>query len=338
MNPLHKSMPIIASNRERSPRAKFAGHEPKARRPVKGGAARCRSANLANGLEVSALGLGCMGMSFGYGPPQRQAGDDRAHPRGRRTRRHILRHRRGLRAVHQRGARRRGACAVPRPGGDRHQVRLRHRSEGQSGRASTAGPSTSGGGRGIAEAAEDRPHRSLLPAPRRSRRADRRRGRRGEGPDPRKARSSTSACPRRASQTIRRAHAVQPVTAVQSEYSLWWREPGSGGPADAARSSGSASCPSARSGKGFLTGKIDENTTFDSTDFRNTVPALHARGAQGESGAGRSARRDRRDARRRRRRRSRSPGCWRRSRGSCRSPAPRKLHVWRKTSAPSPSY
>ena len=75
-----------------------------------------------------------------------------------------------------------------------------------------------------------------------------------------------------AAQTIRRAHAVQPVAAVQSEYSLWWREARGGGAADAARSWASASSPTARSGKGFLTGKIDETTTLDSSDFRNTIP------------------------------------------------------------------
>ena len=73
-------------------------------------------------------------------------------------------------------------------------------------------------------------------------------------------------------QTIRRAHAVQPVTALQSEYSLWWREPEAEVLADAARSSASASCPSARWARASSPGKIDENTTFDGTDFRNTVP------------------------------------------------------------------
>ena len=72
-------------------------------------------------------------------------------------------------------------------------------------------------------------------------------------------------------QTIRRAHAVQPITALQSEYSLWWREP----EADvlpALEELGIGFVPFSPLGKGFLTGKIDEKTTFDSTDFRNVVP------------------------------------------------------------------
>jgi len=72
-------------------------------------------------------------------------------------------------------------------------------------------------------------------------------------------------------QTIRRAHAVQPVTALQSEYSLWWREP----EADVLpvlEELRIGFVPFSPLGKGFLTGKIDENTTFDSSDFRNAVP------------------------------------------------------------------
>jgi aryl-alcohol dehydrogenase-like predicted oxidoreductase len=72
-------------------------------------------------------------------------------------------------------------------------------------------------------------------------------------------------------QTIRRAHAVQPVTAVQSEYSLWWREPEKE-VLPALEELGIGFVPFSPLGKGFLTGKIDENTTFDSTDFRNVVP------------------------------------------------------------------
>jgi aryl-alcohol dehydrogenase-like predicted oxidoreductase len=72
-------------------------------------------------------------------------------------------------------------------------------------------------------------------------------------------------------QTIRRAHAVQPVAALQSEYSLWWREPEEE-ILPTLEELGIGFVPFSPLGKGFLTGKIDENTTFDSSDFRNTVP------------------------------------------------------------------
>jgi len=72
-------------------------------------------------------------------------------------------------------------------------------------------------------------------------------------------------------QTIRRAHAVQPVTALQSEYSLWWREP-EAEVIPTLEELGIGLVPFSPLGKGFLTGKIDENTKFDSSDFRNIVP------------------------------------------------------------------
>jgi aryl-alcohol dehydrogenase-like predicted oxidoreductase len=72
-------------------------------------------------------------------------------------------------------------------------------------------------------------------------------------------------------QTIRRAHRVQPVTAVQSEYSLWWRRPEEE-LLPALEELGIGFVPYSPLGRGFLTGKIDENTKFDSTDFRNLVP------------------------------------------------------------------
>jgi aryl-alcohol dehydrogenase-like predicted oxidoreductase len=72
-------------------------------------------------------------------------------------------------------------------------------------------------------------------------------------------------------QTIRRAHAVQPVTALQSEYSLWWREP-ENAILPTLEELGIGFVPFSPLGKGFLTGKIDETTTFESGDFRNTVP------------------------------------------------------------------
>ncbi len=74
-------------------------------------------------------------------------------------------------------------------------------------------------------------------------------------------------------QTIRRAHAVQPVAALQSEYSLWWREP-EAEIIPTLEELGIGFVPFSPLGKGFLTGKIDENTAFDSTDFRNVVPCF----------------------------------------------------------------
>src|ERR1700729_1112266 len=71
--------------------------------------------------------------------------------------------------------------------------------------------------------------------------------------------------------TIRRAHAVQPVTALQSEYSLWWREP-EAEVIPTLEELGIGLVAYSPLGKGFLTGKIDEKTTFDSNDFRSTLP------------------------------------------------------------------
>jgi aryl-alcohol dehydrogenase-like predicted oxidoreductase len=82
--------------------------------------------------------------------------------------------------------------------------------------------------------------------------------------------------------TIRRAHAVQPVTALQSEYSLFWREP-EAEIIPTLEELGIGFVPFSPLGRGYLTGKIDENTTFDSSDFRNTVPRFspEARKANG---------------------------------------------------------
>jgi aryl-alcohol dehydrogenase-like predicted oxidoreductase len=72
-------------------------------------------------------------------------------------------------------------------------------------------------------------------------------------------------------ETIRRAHAVQPVTAIQNEYSLWWRKP-EHDVLPLLEELGIGFVPFSPLGRGFLTGKMNENTTFDSTDFRNTLP------------------------------------------------------------------
>jgi aryl-alcohol dehydrogenase-like predicted oxidoreductase len=77
-----------------------------------------------------------------------------------------------------------------------------------------------------------------------------------------------------AAKTIRRAHAVQPVTAVQSEYSLWYRNPEKE-VLPTLEELGIGFVPYSPLGKGFLTGKINENTSFDSTDFRNQLPRFN---------------------------------------------------------------
>jgi aryl-alcohol dehydrogenase-like predicted oxidoreductase len=76
-------------------------------------------------------------------------------------------------------------------------------------------------------------------------------------------------------QTIRRAHAVQPVAALQSEYSLWWREP-EAQVIPTLEELGIGFVPFSPLGKGFLTGKISADTQFDKTDFRNIVPRFTA--------------------------------------------------------------
>lgn len=76
-------------------------------------------------------------------------------------------------------------------------------------------------------------------------------------------------------QVIRRAHAVQPVTALQSEYSLWWREPEEV-ILPTLKELGIGFVPFSPLGKGYLTGKIDESTSFTANDFRNTVPRFSA--------------------------------------------------------------
>ena len=107
--------------------------------------------------------------------------------------------------------------------------------------------------------------------------------------------------------TIRRAHAVQPVTALQSEYSLWWREP-EAEVLPTLEELGIGFVPFSPLGKGFLTGAISQNTKFDSNDFRNIVPRFTPEARQANQAVvdlltsiGKQ--------KARRRRRSRLPGC-----------------------------
>jgi aryl-alcohol dehydrogenase-like predicted oxidoreductase len=134
-----------------------------------------------------------------------------------------------------------------------------------------------------------------------------------------------------AAQTIRRAHAVQPVTAVQSEYSLWWRRPEEE-VLPTLEELGIGFVPYSPLGKGFLTGKIDENTTFsEGNDIRNTIPRFTPEARKANQpwlifspGSQPGSRRPPL--------RSRSRGCLRKSRGSCRSQARRSWSAWRRTS------
>ena len=121
-------------------------------------------------------------------------------------------------------------------------------------------------------------------------------------------------------QTIRRAHAVQPVTALQSEYSLWWREPEARGAADARRARHRLRAVQPARARASSPGKIDENTTFDSADFRNIVPRFTPEARKANQALVDLLRKSASGSRRRPRR-SRSRGCSRRSRGSCPSPA-----------------
>jgi aryl-alcohol dehydrogenase-like predicted oxidoreductase len=132
-------------------------------------------------------------------------------------------------------------------------------------------------------------------------------------------------------QTIRRAHAIQPVTALQSEYSLWTRTPEKE-VIPALEELGIGLVPYSPLGKGFLTGKIDENATFDSSDFRSTLPrftpeALKANQALIELLGSIAERKKATPAR--------IALAWllAQNRGSYRSPAPRSCIGWRKTSA-----
>ena len=136
-------------------------------------------------------------------------------------------------------------------------------------------------------------------------------------------------------QTIRRANAVLPVTALQSEYSLWWREPEAEVIPTLAEL-GIGFVPFSPLGKGFLTGKISEDTKFDKSDFRNIVPRFTPENRKANQALvdllTNVAERKKRPLLR-----SRLPGYWRRSPGSFRSPARPSCSAWKKTLVPSTS-
>ena len=221
-------------------------------------------------LEVSALGLGCMGLSFGYGPAVDKQEGISLHPVGGRTRRHILRHRRGLWAFTNEELVGEALAPFRDRRGDRDEVRV-HVRRRTAARGLDSRPAH------IREVAEASLKRLKVDA------IDLFYQHRVDPDVPiedvagtvkdliQEGKVKHFGLSEAGVQTIRRAHAVQPVTALQSEYSLWWREP-EAEVLPTLEELGIGFVPFSPLGKGFLTGKIDENTTFDSSDFRNIVP------------------------------------------------------------------
>jgi aldo/keto reductase family protein len=134
-----------------------------------------------------------------------------------------------------------------------------------------------------------------------------------------------------AGQTIRRAHAVQPVTALQSEYSLWWREP-EREILPTLEELGLEFVPFSPLGKGFLTGAIDENTTFASNDFRNSVRRFNPEARKANQQLVDVLGSDCRPEEGHPGRRLRSHGCSPRSLGLSPFPAQRSSIGWKRTS------
>ena len=223
-----------------------------------------------NGLEVSAIGLGCMGMSFAYGPPQdrnqmiallRAAVErgvnffDTAEAYGPFVNEELL-----------------GEALAPFRGQVKIATKFGFRFDAAGGQTGTdSGPAHI---KEVAEASLKRlkietidllyQHRVDPQVPIEEV-AGAVKDLIGEGKVKHFGLSEAGV------NTIRRAHAVQPVTALQSEYSLWWRKPEEE-VIPTLKELGIGLVPFSPLGKGFLTGKIDETTTFEKTDFRNIVP------------------------------------------------------------------
>jgi aryl-alcohol dehydrogenase-like predicted oxidoreductase len=229
-----------------------------------------------SGLEVSAIGLGCMGMSFSYGPPKD-------------TREMISL----IRAAVERGITffdtaevygpfaneelvGEALASFPRPCGDRHQVRVRPQSGFRSPRHEGL-PGLNSRPEHIKQAAGGSLKRLKVNV------IDLLYQHRVDPNVPiedvagavkdliQEGKVKHFGLSEAGVQTIRRAHAVQPLTALQSEYSLWTRTPEKE-VIPALEELGIGFVPYSPLGKGFLTGKIDENAKFDSSDFRSTLP------------------------------------------------------------------
>ena len=188
------------------------------------------------------------------------------------------------------------------------------------------------GGRGFAQASAGRGHRPVLPAPARPERAHGRCGWRGQGPDP--GRQGQALWAFRGQRRPNPPRPCGPACHRPAKRILdLVDEPSKSAILPTCEELGIGLVPYSPLGRGYLTGKIDENTTFDSTDIRSRNPALYAGSDQSQPGGDRSAGEDRRSKRAPPRRRSRWPGCWRKNPGSCPSRARASWSAWMRTSA-----
>ena len=222
-------------------------------------------------LDVGRIGLGVHGhVRRVHRRGHRRRRVDPHDPPRARPRRHAHRHRRDLRPVHQRGARRPGHQGPPRRRRARDEVRprlARRRRRREPRQQPGEHPHR---GRGLAAAARHRPHRPVLPAPRRPEHADRghrrrarRARRRGQDPPHRSLRGRARHDPPRPRRP--------PVTALQSEYSLWTRDP-EPKVLPVLRELGIGFVPYSPLGRGFLTGEIRSTDDFADDDSRKTNP------------------------------------------------------------------
>ena len=292
---------------------------------------------LGNTLEVSAIGLGCMGMSQSYGPPPGDRQEMIAlHSHGRRARRHLLRHRPGLRPVHERGAGGRGAGARPRSGRDRHQVRLRRSAPTGEHAGLNSRPEHI---RQMIEGSLTRLGTDVIDLYYQHR------------VDPDVPIEEVAGAVKDLIEEgkvkhfglseARRRRSAAPTRCSRSRPSRASTRCGGGDPEEEVLPTleelGIGFVPFSPLGKGFLTGTIDETRDVRQQRHPQHHPALHAGGAARRTRPWSICSAASPSGRTRRPPRSRSPGCWPRSRGSCRSPARRSWSAWRRTSAPLPS-
>ena len=286
-------------------------------------------------LEVSALGLGCMGMSFGYGPAvEKQEGISR-DPGGRRPRRHLLRHRRGLRPVHERGAGGRGPRARPRAGGDRHQVRVQDRRDGKQAGLDSRPEHI----KEVAEASLKRLKTDRIDLLYQHR------------VDPNVPIEDVAGAVKELIQAGQ-GQALRPLGGGRAGHPPRARGPARHGPSErvlaVVAGAGGGDHPDARrarhrlrplqpAGQGLPHREDRRDHHLRQHRLPQHRPPLLAGGPEGEPGAGRSARRASPSGRTRRPPRSRSRGSSPRSRGSCRSRGRRSCIACRRTSRRPPS-